>query len=100
MKGQMLLVLSLVLAIGSGYPIRCVEIGGDSALGTVDDCDVQHDPFPFHYTATIKLKKNVKWAGIDDVSIMYANPDDSVEGNCTTTIPVPTNYSKGSNVTM
>ena len=43
-------------------------------MGTVTDCEVEHDPVPFKWTATIKVKKNVKWAGIDDIKYIYSNP--------------------------
>jgi hypothetical protein len=44
-------------------------------IGTVTDCDVSNDPLPFNWTATIKLKKACKWAGIDDIYYIYSNPD-------------------------
>lgn len=72
-----LLLLFQLLALAHftyAYPARCAEIG-DSVLGTVTDCDVQHDPLPFHWTSTVKLKKNLKWAGVDDVSYIYSNPN-------------------------
>jgi hypothetical protein len=82
-----------------GYPVRCIEIG-DSVLGTVSDCDVLSDPLPFHWTSTITLKKNVKWAGIDDIYYIYSNPDDTLEANCTLAAPLPGNYSRGANLTI
>ena len=95
-----LLVLGLILCYAYCYPIRCSEIGGDSGLGTVTDCDVKNDPFPFHWTATIRLKKNIKWAGIDDVQYIYSNPDESVEANCSLATPKVGNYSKNDNLTI
>ena len=95
-----IILLSLLFVSSASYPIRCVEIGGDSGLGTVSDCDVKNDPFPFHWTATVRLKKNVKWAGADDVSYIYSNPDESVESNCSLATPKVGNYSKNDNLTI
>lgn len=75
MKIVAFILLTILFVSCAGYPIRCVEIGGDSDLGTVSDCDVKNDPFPFHWTATVRLKKNLKWAGQDDVQYIYSNPD-------------------------
>ena len=95
-----IILLSVLFVSSASYPIRCVEIGGDSGLGTVSDCDVKNDPFPFHWTATVRLKKNLKWAGADDVSYIYSNPDETVEGNCTLATPLAGNYSKNDNLTI
>ena len=100
MKTEKLIVLCLLLCVALSYPIRCTEIGGDSGLGTVTDCDVKTDPFPFQWSATIKLRKNVKWAGVDDVKYIYSNPDESVEANCSMTLPLVGNYSKNDNLTI
>lgn len=71
----MLILSVLILAVcTNAYPVRCKEVG-DSLLGTVTDCDVTHDPLPFKWTSTVKLKKNLKWAGTDDVQIIYSNPN-------------------------
>lgn len=43
----------------------------------------------------MKLKKNVKWAGLDDVTYIYSNPDDTVSADCLVATPLPGNYSKG-----
>ena len=70
-----------LLGIVYTYPVRCSEIGVDplgSVLGTVTDCDVLSDPLPFHWISTVKLNKNVKWAGPDDVKYIYSNPDGSI----------------------
>jgi len=69
-------------------------------LGTVVDCDVKNDPFPFQWTASVQLKKNIKWQGIDDVRYFYSNPDETVEGNCTLATPLPGTYNKNSNLTI
>lgn len=94
------LLLACSLATQVAYPVRCQEIGGDSVLGTVTDCDVQSDPLPFKWTATIKVKKTCKWAGLDDVSYIYSNPDDTIEGKCMTAATLPGTYSKNDNVTI
>jgi hypothetical protein len=67
-------------------------------LGTVSDCNVLSDPLPFRWETTIKLKKAVKWAGIDDVYIIYSNPDQTITGNCQTAATLPGNFSKNDNV--
>lgn len=64
------------------------------------DCDVLSDPVPFKWTTTIKLKKSVKWAGLDDVQYIYSNPDDSIEGICSTAASLPGTYSRNDNVTI
>lgn len=69
-------------------------------IGTVTDCDVTSDPLPFTWTTTLKLKKNCKWAGLDDVYYIYSNPDQTIEGKCTTAATLPGNYSKNDNVTI
>ena len=69
-------------------------------LGTVTDCDVKSDPIPFRWTSTIKVKKNVKWAGLDDISYIYSNPDQTITGNCSTAAPLPGNFSKNDNITI
>lgn len=83
----------------ANYPVRCVEVG-DSPLGTVVDCDVSNDPLPFKWTATVQLKTNVKWAGIDDVKYFYSNPNETVHSNCTLGAPLPGTYKKGANITI
>lgn len=100
MNTIILLVFGLLFVSCANYPIRCIEIGGDSGLGTVTDCDVKSDPLPFHWTATVRLKKNLKWAGQDDVSYIYSNPDDTVVGNCSTATPLPGNFNKNDNLTI
>ena len=59
-----------------------------------------NDPLPFHWTATIKAKKNVKWAGKDDVSYIYSNPDGTLEGNCSLATPLPGTFNKNDNITI
>jgi hypothetical protein len=95
---QSLLILFL-LATTVGYPVNCSEIG-ISLLGMISDCDVLSDPLPFHWTSTITLKKNVKWAGIDDVSYLYSNSDETLKANCTLAAPLPGNYNQGVNLTI
>ncbi len=100
MKATLLcLFVMLGLAMGETvtYPVRCQQIG-DSVLGTVSDCNVLSDPLPFRWETTIKLKKNVKWAGVDDVYIIYSNPDQTITGNCQTAATLPGNFSKNDNV--
>jgi hypothetical protein len=46
------------------------------------------------------LKKSVKWAGLDDVQYIYSNPDDVIEGTCSTAASLPGAYSKNDNVTI
>jgi hypothetical protein len=69
-------------------------------IGTVSDCDVVSDPLPFKWTTTFKLKKNCKWAGVDDVYIIYSNPDETIEGKCTLAAPLPGAYNKGDTITI
>ena len=92
------LVLTL-LSTAACYPVRCKSVG-DSPVGVISDCDVQHDPLPFHWTTTIKLKKNVKWAGMDDVKVIYSNPNETLTVNCTMTVPTPGTYSHGDSLTV
>lgn len=77
-----IIVLGLcLLGMIQAYPVRCSEIGSaslGSVLGVVTDCDVLSDPLPFRWTSTVKLSKNVKWAGPDDVKYIYSNPDGSI----------------------
>lgn len=95
-----LLFCAVILpAVALCYPVRCSEIG-DSPLGTVTDCDVLNDPMPFHWTSTVRLKKNIKWAGIDDVSYIYSNSNESVIANCTLAAPEPGTYSRNDNITI
>lgn len=97
-----LCLLLCLLALGHithAYPVRCIEIG-DSLLGTVTDCDVTSDPLPFKWTSTIKLKKNLKWAGLDDVSYIYSNPNETVSSTCNTGAPLPGSYSRNDNLTI
>jgi hypothetical protein len=97
---EVLVVLLVSLAaLVEAYPVRCQEVG-DSVIGTVSDCDVQSDPLPFKWTATIKLKKACKWAGLDDVRFIYSNPDESIEGSCNTGATLPGNFSKNDNITI
>ena len=69
-------------------------------IGTVSDCDVASDPLPFTWTTTLKLKKNCKWVGLDDVYYIYSNPDQTIDGKCTTTATLPGSYSKNDNITI
>ena len=92
------LALSLVLSVSS-YPVRCKSVG-DSPLGVISDCDVQHDPLPFKWTSSIKLKKSLKWAGIDDVKIIYSNPNETLTVNCTLTVPPPGPYTSKDTLTI
>jgi len=99
---KVIILVALLIFLGSaevGYPVRCVEIG-DSVLGTVTDCDVISDPIPFRWTATIKAKKNLKWAGLDDVTYIYSNPDQTIVGNCTLAAPLPGAINKNDNITI
>ena len=83
-KGKMKLLLFGVVLLGcltagdASYPVRCTPVG-ESPLGVVDDCDVANDPFPFKWSVTLKVKKNLNWIGRDDVKIIYANPHETVE---------------------
>lgn len=56
------------------------------------------DPLPFIWTASVKLKKTCKWAGLDDVTYIYSNPDGDVSGVCTTAATLPGTYNKNDNV--
>lgn len=69
-------------------------------IGTVTDCDVKSDPLPFKWTTTIKLKKSCKWQGVDDIYIIYANPDETIAGKCTLAATLPGTLSKNDNVTI
>ena len=96
---RLLLCVALLSTISLCYPVRCSEVG-DSPLGTVTDCDVLNDPLPFHWTSTVKLKKNIKWAGVDDVSYIYSNSNESLVGNCTLAASAPGAYNKNDNITI
>ncbi len=95
----LLACIAATVFCGDGYPVRCKEVG-DSVLGTVTDCDVSHDPLPFKWTSTIKLKKNVKWAGVDDVQYIYSNPNETVAASCSLAAPLPGAYNKNDNLTI
>jgi hypothetical protein len=69
-------------------------------IGTVTDCDAQHDPLPFIWTTSIKLKKSCKWAGLDDLAYIYSNPDDTIEASCITAVTLPGTYSKNDNISI
>lgn len=77
MKAISLILLVSFLVLAKTYPIKCEPIG-DSDLGELAACDVIHDPFPFNYTASVQLKKDIKWTGIEDVRYIYSNPDQTV----------------------
>lgn len=96
---SLIFLLSVAFANQVAYPVRCQEIG-DSVIGAVTDCDVTSDPLPFTWSTIIKLKKTCKWAGIDDVSYIYSNPDQTIEGTCTTGTTLPGSYSKNDNITI
>jgi hypothetical protein len=64
----------------------------------VTDCDVQSDPLPFQWSSTIKLKKNCKWAGLDDVYIIYSNPDETISGTCNIAVTLAGAYNKNDNI--
>lgn len=100
-RTKVILLLCAIMAAFciNGYPVRCQSVG-DSLLGAVTDCDVSHDPLPFTWTSTVTLKKGLKWAGIDDVKILYSNPNETVSSNCTLTVPLPGTYNKNANLTI
>jgi len=96
---KLLLCTVLLTTVALSYPVRCSSIG-DSPLGAITDCDVLNDPLPFHWTSTVKLKKNLKWAGADDVSYMYSNSNESLIANCTLATPQPGTYNKNDTITI
>jgi hypothetical protein len=55
---------------------------------------------PFKWTSTVKLKKNVKWAGLDDVSYIYSNANETVTSTCNLGAPLPGTYSRNDNLTI
>lgn len=69
-------------------------------IGTVTDCDVMSDPLPFKWTTVIKLKKACKWAGLDDITYIYSNPDDTIDGSCITAASLPGTYNKNDNISI
>lgn len=91
--------LIFISSANVGYPVRCLEVG-DSVLGTVTDCDVISDPLPFRWTSTIKAKKNLKWAGLDDIRYIYSNPDQTITGNCTLAAPLPGDFAKNEEIVI
>ena len=94
-----LAVLLCLFTSAVSYPVRCQAVG-DSPLGNVSDCDVINDPLPFKWKVTLLIKKALKWAGVDDIKIFYANPHETVESNCSLAVPDAGQYKPNSKLSF